>query len=117
MRQIWIALTADGKGTITVDDLDLSKHVSAISVLSEVGQVPVVQLEIRGEIQVEIPEGLVELMPDGDHTGALTAAIEQIDPAGLEQAILSHLGGLDEATTGEAAKRALLEWARGHGSA
>lgn len=117
MREIKVEVHAGEPPRVTVDGTELPS-VSAVRVLGAPGELPAAQVEFRGDINVSLVGGTVELMRTDD-TAALIAAVQQIDPGGLERAILDKLGGLGdgEQTTGQAAKAALLDWAQGHGAA
>lgn len=119
MRQIKVGLQAGGESSLEVDGVDLSAMIGAVRILYAPGEIPAVQVEIRGNVEVDIPEGLVGLLDGTDPSALLAQAIDTIDPAGFEQAILDELGGLDGGvgTTGEAAKAALQKWAAGYGGA
>lgn len=118
MRKIQLDLVAGGPSRIVVDETDISDWVTAVRILARPWDVPALQVEIRGDITVNIPEGLIGLMDGIDPTAILTEAVDQLDPAGLETAILAELGGLNGPnSTGEAAVAALRKWAAGYGGA
>lgn len=119
MRQIQVILKTGQPPAVTVDGQDLG-HVAAVRVLGNQTEIPAVQVEFRGDIEVTLPDGaILEHMAGGDVSAILVDAISTIDPAGLEAAILSKLTGLDGLidSTGAAAVVALKEWAYGYGSA
>lgn len=116
MRQIHVEIVTGEPPRVTVDGEPLPP-VTAARVLAAPNEIPAVQVEFRGDVDVSLLGGMVEQLDGADTTAILRQAIEQLDPAGFEKAILAHLGGLGGATTGEAAKAALMDWAAGHGSA
>lgn len=118
MRQIQVTLHAGRAPEVTVDGADLGP-IAAVRVLGNQTELPAVQVEFRGEVTVDLPDGAVlEHMAGGDVSAILVDAIGQLDPAGLESAILAKLSsapGIE--STGAAAVVALKEWAHGYGSA
>lgn len=119
MRQIQVTLRVGQAPTVTVDGTDLGP-LAAVRVLGNQTDIPGVQVEFRGDVTVDLPDGaILEHMAGGDVSAVLVDAINSLDPAGFESAIVSKLTGIDGFvdSTGAAAKVALLEWAHGYGSA
>lgn len=101
-----------GRGSLTVDGVEVLERLSAVEVLVQPGQPSLVRVR-QTPGTVAITGAAVVHVVDEDHVddaAVIRGWLALLDPTELERAALAAFGGLDPpATTGEAWIRALFQ--------
>lgn len=103
-------LTSD---SLEVDGHDISKMTRAVRYTYRVGQAPTLEVELNTGAEHVMGEAFVKYSSEADLEPYLISWLAGVDPAQLEQEVLSRLGGFDGQPVAAVYLEVLKEWAGG----
>ena len=108
-----IKTSLDGRASVVVDDVDVSRQIAALQFQARPGDVPILTLVERVEGSIS-GDGIVRVESQSNvRTGEVIAEfLEAIDPGDLERVVCERCGFGDSGTM--VTLEVLKEWALGH---
>lgn len=103
MARFALDLDAVGEGSIVVDDIDLTKHVHGVDLISQPGQPTTLLLRVIGAGTITADGVLREVPDEVDEAAVIKSWLEQLDPELLEQEVLNSHSWLEPPATPGAA--------------